>query len=171
MPIFSSQYPANSNPAGEDKILTTDTSDADAVKSVTLTKLQEWLAGVSKWVVTSMIADGAVTPSKLGDTGWVSFTGGQSGVTFSDGGAYRKIGSTVYFRGAANYSSFTTGGDIRIAILPVGFRPPYNIRFTAMAGGANTMRITIDTSGNVNVAANNTNQTYSYINTVQFQID
>ena len=67
MPIFSSQYPANSNPAGEDKILTTDTSDADAVKSVTLTKLQEWLAGVSKWVVTSMIADGAVDTLQIAD--------------------------------------------------------------------------------------------------------
>ena len=96
MPIFSSQYPANSNPAGEDKILTTDTSDADAVKSVTLTKLQEWLASVSKWVVTSMIADGAVNSDKIdfttfglgGDQYKSSFTSGVTPSTNRNGHGY-----------------------------------------------------------------------------------
>lgn len=103
MPIFDSQYPVNSNPAGEDKILTTDTSDSSAIKSVTLTKVQEWLGSTSKWVTNGMIADQAVTADKIDPMiftwePWVNPV--DSGITIGNGtlvAKYFKIGSQVNF--------------------------------------------------------------------------
>lgn len=68
MPIFDSGYPKNTNPDGDDYVLTTDTSDSSAVKGVSLTSIKNWLAGLSKWVTSSMIADEAVTGAKITST-------------------------------------------------------------------------------------------------------
>lgn len=69
MPIFSSGYPTNSSPADADVMLTSDASDSDAIKGVTLSTLATYvrskLVAVSSWVSTSMLQDGSVTSDKI----------------------------------------------------------------------------------------------------------
>lgn len=108
---------------------------------------------------SNTLAESAVTPSKLGDTGWVSLTL-NSGFSGLEGLGVRRIGSTVYLRGAVrrnagNYPATETA----VATLPLEFRPPEYIRiilptYASTGSGANgSVYAAIGIDGTVSIAA------------------
>ena len=134
MPIFDSQYPVNSNPAGEDKILTTDTSDASAVKSVTLTKVQEWLGSISKWVTNGMISDGAVDTLQIANGAVDTLQIADQAVTPEkrSGGFY--VGSHTFTSGTGSKS--ITGFGFKPKMVKAELRAISSVGFHASSGTA-----------------------------------
>ena len=90
------------------------------------------------------------------DTGWVSVTL-SSGIDKGNGLGVRRIGKTVYMRGAAirsagNYAASYT----QALVIPSGFRPPYFFRTWAggyASGAAGSLIANFNSNGSVEIAA------------------
>jgi hypothetical protein len=63
MPKISA-LPAMTTADGDDPAPIVDDS-AGSTKKITLTKMKEWLQSLAGWISTAMVADAAITPSKL----------------------------------------------------------------------------------------------------------
>lgn len=53
------------SPDGDDVLAADDTSASYATKSITLTKIKEWLQSLTSWITAAMITDGVVSSAKL----------------------------------------------------------------------------------------------------------
>ena len=95
-----------------------------------------------------VIADKAVTPAKLGDSGWITVSG--------TGFNYRKIGTVVYLRG---YTSNATGAVSGIAVLftlPVGYRPISSTALPIRVDNGTYNWCDVNNSGEVRVSKTDT---------------
>jgi len=126
---------------------------------------------------------GPVTPSAVAPPNptpaWIplTFTGtwGNADTTNYNTAAYRSIGDIVYLRGYVK----STSTDLTVGVLPVGFRPPKIVPFTAYgqaapSGSQAAFRCGVHFNGNifVNWAAGLTvnSMTYLDLENVQFSV-
>lgn len=125
------------------------------------------VAGGGALIQTADIADGAITPAKLGDTGWIDASS-QAGLNRC---FYRKVGNIVYItlESAGNKTigaSYTT-----VFTLPVGFRPSidWNFVWQNISNADSRQNGWIKTSGTIELYSN-TSKNYWYGST-SFPVD
>ena len=125
------------------------------------------VAGGGALIQTADIADGAITPAKLGDTGWIDASS-QAGLSRC---FYRKVGNIVYItlESAGNKTigaSYTT-----VFTLPVGFRPSidWNFVWQNISNADSRQNGWIKTSGTIELYSN-TSKNYWYGST-SFPVD
>lgn len=125
------------------------------------------VAGGGALIQTADIADSAITPAKLGDTGWIDASS-QAGLQRC---LYRKVGNIVYItlESAGNKTigaSYTT-----VFTLPVGFRPSidWNFVWQNISNADSRQNGWIKTSGTIELYSN-TSKNYWYGST-SFPVD
>lgn len=125
------------------------------------------VAGGGALIQTADIADSAITPAKLGDTGWIDASS-QAGLNRC---FYRKVGNIVYItlESAGNKTigaSYTT-----VFTLPVGFRPSidWNFVWQNISNADSRQNGWIKTSGTIELYSN-TSKNYWYGST-SFPVD
>ena len=125
------------------------------------------VAGGGALIQTADIADGAITPAKLGDTGWIDASS-QAGLNRC---FYRKVGNIVYItlESAGNKTigaSYTT-----VFTLPVGFRPSiaWNFVWQNISNADSRQNGWINPSGTIELYSN-TSKNYWYGST-SFPVD
>lgn len=146
MPKISALPPAGTL-ADDDETPFVD-DDVATTKKFTLAGLLVWLQSKVGWIVTAMLADGAVTNIKAlftaGSDASGSITLG-SGVTTTDLSLY-KVNNIVYLTGFLNKTSFGTGDTV--LTLPAGYRPVAGIwRAAAFSSGGDASRVEVPSTG------------------------
>lgn len=102
-------------------------------------------------VTTAKIADEAITPAKLGDTGWKSLNYA-SAYNSNSSGEYRKIGNVVYLRGLIVRNSGNMSNGQTMGSVPTEARPAVNLPLLCVGTGNTTTKLGWASSGVISVS-------------------